>query len=173
MSTCRKRHTYILDVDVEGGAFAWASSLVLDLNALVLLAQWSTARAARAAWLALAIGFLSLDEMVGVHERIGGVLGAVMQPRGSFYFVWLAPALVAVAALAIVFRSFRLHLPRRMAWQFVAAGGLYVGGAVGVEMISGVVAEGGSMQRRRRNLKNGPHTTDDLNRAQLAPIQRQ
>ncbi len=59
------------------------------------------------------------------------------------HFSWVVPALaLVVLTLALSARSL-LALPRRTLIRLCVAGALYVGGAAGVEMVSGVVLDAG------------------------------
>ncbi len=103
---------------------------------------------ARGGWLAVAaaLGWLSMDETVLLHERLLGPVGDAMVGRdaqGLMHFSWVVPALaLVVLTLAVSARSL-LALPRRTLTRLCVAGALYVGGAAGLEMVSGVVLDSG------------------------------
>ena len=117
------------------------------------LSLWVLGRALRCAekpwsghWLFLAIVFLllALDEAASLHEMlIGPVQGAVGGTSGIFYFAWIIPALALVAVLGVCYLPFLRAAPRRTRNLMLFAGALYVGGAVGFEMLEGLMlAEG-------------------------------
>ena len=54
----------------------------------------------------------------------------------------MIPAIALVFVVGVFYLRFLLHLRRRTAQLIVLAAGLYVGGAVGFEMISGLLADG-------------------------------
>jgi hypothetical protein len=96
-------------------------------------------------WVVLAAGFLYLafDEALSLHERMSlpiqnligkGTLGF----RHSF---WTIPAFIGLVALALFFLGFLRRLPGRTRLLVVLAGVVYVGGAMGVEYLSGNYAE--------------------------------
>ncbi|MGH2500646.1 MAG: hypothetical protein ACRDF0_11245 [Candidatus Limnocylindria bacterium] len=62
----------MLDVNAEGGVFAWASATAIWTAALAAAALAVTRGGARREGAALAaiLAFFSLDEAVGIHERI-------------------------------------------------------------------------------------------------------
>jgi hypothetical protein len=96
-------------------------------------------------WAILTCGFLSLaiDEAWSFHEMliepVRGLLGH--DNLGIFFFAWVIPAMAGVLILALFFLGFLLRLPSTTRLSFVGAGFLYLGGAVGVEMIGGRYAE--------------------------------
>lgn len=128
-------------VDLENNVPTWYQSLAFALAALILAALGAAAVKARAPfarhWTALSLIFLflSLDEMASIHEA---TMAPVQRFTGPLEGVWQpAWVVLGVAALAIVggmFLRFFLHLrpPERL--QVLAAAGLFVGGAVGMEM---------------------------------------
>lgn len=78
-------------------------------------------------WLALfaIFCFLSIDEIAGIHESINSVIEAS----------WAYFGAVIALGLGIYFLSFLKSLPRASLIAFLAAGAIYVGGAVGMELI--------------------------------------
>ncbi len=113
--------------------------LIADMVALGTVAMFRFASGDRWRWhwlsLAAIFLFLSYDEAAQVHERLNGVMAGVVDARGFLAFAWVVPALAFVLVVGLAFSRFLLNLPRRRAVLFVLAGALYVGGAVGVEMI--------------------------------------
>lgn len=96
-------------------------------------------------WIILAGGFfyLATDEGWSLHERliepVRGLLGH--GDLGIFYFAWIIPAMAGVALLGLVFLGFLSRLPSSTRWSFIVAGSLYLGGAIGIEMLGGRQAE--------------------------------
>jgi len=92
-------------------------------------------------WALLALGFLAMafDEGWSFHERLNAPVREALGNRdlGIFYYGWVAPALVLVAILGAFFLRFLWRLPARTRWQFLIAGAIYIGGAVGIELIEG------------------------------------
>ncbi|MBV0892978.1 hypothetical protein KTN05_14155 [Paracoccus sp. Z118] len=88
-------------------------------------------------WLFLSGFFLLMtyDEAAQVHERLNGVMARVVEADGYLGFAWVVPALALVVVLGVAFSRFLLALPRRSAGLFLLAGAIFVGGAVGVEML--------------------------------------
>ena len=61
----------------------------------------------------------------------------MVSTRGIFLFAWTIPAAVGVVLFALVYLKFLFRLPVATRWLFVLAGVVYVGGALGMEMIEG------------------------------------
>lgn len=97
-------------------------------------------------WAMLAAGFLmmALDEALSFHERLIEPMRALLgrQQLGIFFFAWVIPGIALVAALGAFFLPFVLRLPRRTAIAFVVAAAIYLGGALGVELVEGWWREG-------------------------------
>ncbi|MCZ0904903.1 hypothetical protein ON021_33910, partial [Microcoleus sp. HI-ES] len=60
---------------------------------------------------------------------------------GIFYFVWVIPGAIFVAVTALAYLKFLRHLPRKTRDFFLLAGSIYVGGALGMEMVGGYYAD--------------------------------
>jgi hypothetical protein len=91
-------------------------------------------------WAALALVFfiLGIDEFAALHELLSGPLRALLDIEGGpLQFAWVIPAGVVVAAFVAAFARFLVRLPDPFRRRLVVAGLLYVGGALGVELIGG------------------------------------
>jgi len=60
---------------------------------------------------------------------------------GIFYFAWVIPGIALVLVLGLFFLRFLLSLPATTRRRFLIAATLYLGGALGVELIGGQYAE--------------------------------
>lgn len=118
------------DLDEEESLGTWFSALILFLAGQL---SWLQSRFAasrpdgkRAWWLLLAIGFhlLSLDEVAGFHEFVNTLV------EGTHWTTF--GALIGLAA-GLAYLPFLWGLPGRTRYLFIAAGGIFLGGAVGVE----------------------------------------
>ncbi len=90
--------------------------------------------------LALVFVFLSIDETAMLHEATIMPLHAMLHPSGIFVYAWVIPAIPLVAAFAFINFRFVMSLPPLTRVQFVVAGAVYVGGALGLEMAEGAIA---------------------------------
>lgn len=132
----------IFNVNGERNIPAWFSTgMLLSCSALLaLIACVKKARSDRHVllWqlLALTFLFLSVDEAASIHERLNK-LGSILPDNPLLYFAWVAPALVFVVIYGVLNLRLLADLPVRIRILFLVAGGIYVGGALGVEMIAG------------------------------------
>ncbi len=87
--------------------------------------------------LALIFVFLSLDEAIMVHERFNAPMGHLWGgTRGVFLFPWVIPYMIVVALFLLVYWKFIIDLNPTIRKLFLMAGAIYVGGAIGIEMIT-------------------------------------
>lgn len=129
----------LLDLNGERNLPTWFSSGIL-LTAAALLGGIAAdaARAHRRAWTFLAVVFvyLSLDEAASIHEMSNAPLRALLNAGPALYFPWIIFGLaLAAIVLAVEWRLLR-SLPGRTAVSFVAAGAIYVTGAIGFEELA-------------------------------------
>ncbi len=95
-------------------------------------------------WTVLGVifAYLSVDEAVGIHEM---ALAPMQHALGSYavgflYYAWVVPAAAIVVALGAVYLRFVIHLPATVRTRVIVAGMLYVGGALGMEMVGAYYA---------------------------------
>jgi hypothetical protein len=137
----KNRLLQLFDLGGELSIPTYFSSLMLlaagCLLGLIALEHTVRERGWRLHWTLLALGFLwlSFDEAVSIHEalnpaariRLGmSILG------GAAWTVVAAPVVSVVAALYL---PFLLRLPRRYMHLFVVAGLIYLGGAMGADLV--------------------------------------
>jgi hypothetical protein len=110
------------------------------LAVIAVLKKQSSDRYTRQ-WAVLCGGFLfmAFDEAAGLHELMGRPMEELLGDRatGVLHFAWVLPGIVIVAFFALWFLRFLLHLPLRTRLLVVAAGAMFIGGAVGVELFEG------------------------------------
>lgn len=135
-------------VDLEANVPTWYSSSVLLLCALLLAliaaARWQGRQPFARHWGALALLFLalSIDEAAILHEMAIAPLRPLVAGQPLLYYAWVVPGAAAVVVVGVAFVPFLRHLPARARCLFVAAGAVYVGGALGLESASGLRAAG-------------------------------
>jgi hypothetical protein len=132
-------------VDGESNIPTWFSASLLLLCAFllsVIAVALGRDETPDRRWLVLSLifGFLSLDEVAQLHELSIAPLRDMLHPTGFLYFAWIIPAGIAVALFAVAYLSFLRTLPARTRRLFLSAAAVYVGGALGVEAISGAQA---------------------------------
>jgi hypothetical protein len=116
----------------------WLSSSLLFSCAVLLSLIASSERPGtpfRAHWWGLAAAFfyISLDELAAIHE----ILNSRLTFGGILYFGWVVPATGVVIALGLLYLRFLRNLPGGVRRQFIVAGAIYVGGALGTEFLLG------------------------------------
>lgn len=138
----------LLALDVEGNVPTLFATLLL-LLAMALLAMTAVLEHRAAArdrryWTLLAgvFALLAADEAMAIHEQLSAPLRALLGagPFGLFHFAWVIPGFMLVAVAGVVFLRFLLRLPSPTRARFVVAGTLFVGGALGLESLSGAWA---------------------------------
>ena len=135
------------DAGGEQTVAAWLSSMLMLLCAMVLFYIATMKRHGSEPyamhWLGLSVIFLglSMDEAVGFHEMTIKPLREALGTGGPFLYAWVIPAIGLVAVVGIAYLGFLRHLEPAFRLCCLLAGGLFVGGAVGFEMLEGVLAD--------------------------------
>lgn len=139
----------LFNVGTELNLPAFFSTFLL-LVAALLLAVITILEKKRSAshvshWTVLSFGFLfmAVDEAVTLHEMLVEPTRKLLGDGdlGAFYFAWVIPGSVLVLVLGLYFLKFLLHLPAKTRFTFLVAAILYLGGAIGFELIGGRYAE--------------------------------
>jgi hypothetical protein len=136
-----------LNLDDESNLPTWYSSSALLLSAILLavigLANKREGNPYTREWLGLAAIFLylSLDEAAELHEGMGASLRPMLKAAGYFHgflrYSWVIPGAMFVLIVALTYLRFLAALPVKTRALFLIAGSLYVGGALGIEMLGG------------------------------------
>jgi len=136
----------LFDVNLENNVPTWYQSIALFACAALLALLAVAARRKHAPfalhWLALALIFLflSMDEVGSLHERTVEPLSRLVgRPSGVWAPTWTILGAVAVVAIGASYLRFVLHLAWSERIRVLVAGGLFVGGALGMEMIAALV----------------------------------
>jgi hypothetical protein len=135
------------DFDIEGNVPTLYSAVAVlicsGLLALIARIHWNRLDGKRYYWLGLAIlfFFLGLDEGTAIHEELSDFLEEYMVAEGALYFLWVIPYSIASAVLALLYLRFVWQLPKVTRARFIAAGLLFLGGALGFEMLSAIAAD--------------------------------
>lgn len=132
----------LFSVNTEESIPTWYSTFLLLLASLLLAfithQKKETAAPYFKHWagLALLFLFLSLDEGAVIHEIFADPMQENFQTTGFFAFGWQLAYLPWVIVVGLAYVPFVLKLPADTAKLFIAAGLLYIGGAVVIEGIS-------------------------------------
>lgn len=120
----------------------YASSLLLTCAAL--LAVIATARRQGGQpdagyWLGLSaiFGYISLDEVVSIHERAS----AWFDTSGMLYFGWVIPGAIAVVIIGALYVPFLRRLHPITRWRFMVAGAIFITGGLIMELPLGYWTE--------------------------------
>lgn len=136
------RLSNMFSVNREGNIPSWFNASLL-LTACLLsttIARYQLAQQLpwRRYWVGLAILFLylTLDEAGEIHEIFTIPLQEALDTKGHLNFAWVLVGIPFALMMGVIFLPFVLALPRHITILFLLAGGIYVGGAVGIESIS-------------------------------------
>jgi hypothetical protein len=134
------------DVDHEQSLPTYFSVSVL-LAATALLGCIATVKRAQRdrfathwRWLAVGFFYLGMDEVAGIHEKFSPVTHWLFRNYPLFPHSWTVFGLVAVTVVAALYLRFLHHLPYLVRRKIIAAGTIYLGGAIGMEIIGGAYA---------------------------------
>ena len=133
----------LFDLDGEVSVPTWYSSSALLLCSALLagiaLAKRIAGDRYALSWSALWIIFLylSLDEGAQIHEQSIRPLRSAFNAGGFFYYTWVVPGAAFVFVFVLAYLKFLAHLPTKTRYLFLVAGALYVGGALGMELLGG------------------------------------
>lgn len=152
---------WLLDPDSEESISTWLSILLAFYVALITYRCGADAMRSGARfgthWFILSALFIlvAFDDFAGLHEKMSSLLSNRSGPAGIFYNAWALPAgIISLAGLAL-FTPFVLSFAWRIALLMLLSAALFLGGAVGLEMIGGSVYEAmGPENLRYRALTN-------------------
>lgn len=133
-------------LDYEANLPTWFSAGLL-LYAGILLAFVAVDQARRSApfvgrwrFLAGVFVYLSIDEATSIHELAGPPLRE-MGVGGIFYYAWILPAAVLLLVMGAAYLPFLRALARPLRNRFLLSAAVYLGGAMGLEMMGGWYVE--------------------------------
>lgn len=141
------RFGYLLgrfDLNGEGVVPSWFSSLLLASCSAVALAialmKVQVGDRYRLHWLlmSLLLIYLSADEGAEIHELWRHYLDPRANWTGMLYYPATLPNAIGAAAVGLLMAPFALSLGRETVLGLILAGSLYVGGAVGAEILGGL-----------------------------------
>jgi hypothetical protein len=136
-----------LDLGHEPSIPALYSSLAMmasaALLAVIAIAAWRSGANYRRHWIGLSILFvlLAIDESVMIHEMVDTVMHQAFGLGGALFFAWVIPGMMFVAIIGVIYLKFLRHLDSLTRWRFIGAAALFVFGAVGMEMVAGMIAD--------------------------------
>jgi hypothetical protein len=133
------------DFNLESNVPTWFSVIILAFAALLFFMIYSQKKNAQAKgahyWLTLCFifVFISVDESVQVHEEVAKILRPSVSNdvSGLLYWAWVIPYGIFAIAAVIYFMRFVLSLPAQTRNLFFLAGGMYIFGALVLELAEG------------------------------------
>lgn len=136
----------LTDLKEEVSIGTWYSSSILLVSSLLLfmitLIEKKANRLYANHWrfLSIVFLFLSLDEAASIHE-VGDGLHDVFGVNTSTTFLWTIPYSVALLLLIFFYFRFLLNLPRKTRRLFLFSGGIFVAGALGLELVAAALTQ--------------------------------
>lgn len=97
-------------------------------------------------WYGLALLFLllSLDEAASLHEKLNAPIRSLLNLDSNMLFLWVIPGSIFVGAIAILYWKFLLNLPSKTRTLILQSAALYLSGAIGFELLTGLVVWNGA-----------------------------
>jgi len=88
--------------------------------------------------LTLILLFMTADEAAQFHELLTRPMREVIDSAGGWLrYAWVVPGAALSLLVGLAYLRFLLHLPSATARRFVVSGVLFLGSAIGMEMVSG------------------------------------
>ena len=132
----------LIDLDYEGNFPTLYSVFLFVVNGVLFWLIYRASNAANDSWakywfgLAIIFVYLGIDEGTRFHEEIGDLTENFIESSGYLYFPWVVPYMTLVVIAGLIYLRFFLSLSRDMQRRLIFSAVLFIGGAVGVEMIS-------------------------------------
>ncbi|OUS26774.1 hypothetical protein A9Q99_16270 [Gammaproteobacteria bacterium 45_16_T64] len=132
----------LFDFDTEKNIPTFFSACMLMLSSAILATITHIYRRggeAFIAWggLSIIFVFLSIDEIASIHERFIEPVRTLLNVSGLLFYAWVIPYGLALAVFMVLYLEFLLNLPEKIMRLFLLSGGIYVSGALGVELLGG------------------------------------
>lgn len=138
----------VVSLDSEVSVATWMSTFLLLFAALAAAVCAGLHRQQRArgalGWtgVAAALAAASLDEIAQIHEGVNVAAAALVPVGMDLTWPWVIVGGLVVIVLAIVFTPFLVKLPPPVRLWMMIGAGVFVGGALGVELLSAPVSPG-------------------------------
>jgi hypothetical protein len=134
----------LFDANREENIPTWYASITLFVCALILagLAMHASRRgeSPRRFWLVIALlALASIDETAQLHEWGGRLLRDAVNAENEIANAWIVPGTIIAVLLFVPLRAFFTRCPAPVRRGAAVAGAVYVGGALGIEILEEVV----------------------------------
>jgi len=137
----RQRITRMVYFDLEANFPTFFNFLLLVGVAALLAVQATRAYQKGDPWrrhwagLMLLMLLMAFDEAAQKHEQLTELVRRFGEFEGYLFFAWVIPGMLFALAVALIYLRFLLALPRNVAAYTLLGGGMYVAGALGVELV--------------------------------------
>ena len=137
----------MFDTDHEKNVPTYYSAIVMlwcaHLLALTALLERRRGSAAFPGWMLLTVIFVLLpfDELFELHERIGRAVHAALNTSGVFGYAWVIPYGLLTIVGAWMLLRLLAQAPPDTRRRLIVAGAVYVGGAIGFEMLGALILD--------------------------------
>lgn len=135
------------DMNQEVSVPTWYNQILLFIAAGIATVTGLVKREAKDSytkhWLGLGAIFtyMSIDEGASLHEIAAAPLGNYFGTGGTLlHYAWVIAGMAFLGVFGLIYFRFWLKLPKTTRFLFALAAIIYVGGAVGTEMIAGYYA---------------------------------
>ena len=140
------------NLDLEDNAPSWFSAVLAPAGACLFFVIWRRLlfegkRSLQWLLLSLIFVFISVDESASLHEMLITPVREWLDLSGLLYFAWVVPYGLAVLILATTLLPFILRLEREVRRRLILAAVVYLGGALGLELVGGLIYESLGEQR--------------------------
>ena len=137
---------HMFDFDMERNFPTLYSSLTLFISSLLLLIiamKHKSMGSDYLGWFGLMLIFfyIGFDEIAMIHEKVSPLMREELNTTGALHFAWIIPYGVLTAIIAVLYIRFLLRLPKKIMILFIMSGAIFVSGAIGFEMLEGIVHE--------------------------------
>ena len=129
------------DLNTENNAPSFYSALaIIFCSILLTFICLSQQGVKRIQWggLALLFFYLGLDEALQLHDRLDIPLRTALGTSGVLRHAWIIPYGIMLLALLAIYGKFLLQLDKATRIRFIASGIVFVVGAIGFEILSGL-----------------------------------
>jgi len=136
----------VLNVDAEVSIPTWYAQSLFLLATGLLFIIGKTVKKDKKYWYGLAVImlFMSIDEGSSIHELLIAPMRELLNiSEGPFYYAWVIVYGLVFACIGLLFVRFFMRLPRKMRVLFVTSLALFLVGALGMEMVGGLVISQG------------------------------
>jgi hypothetical protein len=136
----------LLDVEAEKSFYTWFSVCLLFLTGFLASRQADAVGSGNPhywQWVLVSVIFvyMSADEALSAHEKLAKLGSMFIKPEGFFRYNWVLPAMVIVAVVGVALIGLVRSLPmREQVWTY-ASGAVFLGGAAGMEMVTGKISD--------------------------------